>query len=204
MKLWCSIVFTIVALLGYVDGWAQSSYYFASADSPSKRVEMGVSVGAAYMGMSADGVELQPKLGMRGALTMSLCWYDAFALQMELAYVHNKIEGKLGKSEYDIKSNVMEIPIMFSYRALWPVRFNVGPVLSLAGTGRYSTGSEKLEFGRLRSTVGYTAGVGVNLSDSLVLDARFTGNFARTDNYFEGVEFRSSSYWVGLNIGYMF
>lgn len=165
---------------------------------------MGVSVGAAYMGMSAEDVELQPKLGMRGALTMSLCWYDALALQMELAYLHNKIEGKLGKSEYDIKSNVMEIPIMFSYRALWPVRFNVGPVLSLAGTGRYSTGKEKLEFGRLRSTVGYTAGVGVNLSDSVVLDARFTGNFARTDNYFEGVEFRSSSYWVGLNIGYMF
>ena len=99
MKLWRSIVFTIVALLGYVDGWAQSSYYFASADSPSKRVEMGVSVGAAYMGMSAEGVELQPKLGMRGALTMSLCWYDTFALQMELGYVHNKIEGKLGKSE---------------------------------------------------------------------------------------------------------
>ena len=74
MKLWRSIVFTIVALLGYVDGWAQSSYYFASADSPSKRVEMGVSVGATYMGMSAEGVELQPKLGMRGALMMSLCW----------------------------------------------------------------------------------------------------------------------------------
>ena len=153
---------------------------------------------------SADGVELQPKLGMRGALTMSLCWYDALALQMELAYVYNKIEGKMGKSAYDVKSNVMEIPIMFSYRGLWPMRFNAGPVLSLAGTGRYSTGREKLEFGNLRTTVGYTAGVGVNISDSVVLDARFTGNFGRTDNYFEGVEFGSSSYWVGLNIGYMF
>ena len=204
MKLWHTIVFAIVALLSYADGWAQSSYYFAAADRPSKRMEMGVSVGAAYMCMSAEGVELQPKLGMRGALTMSLCWYDAFALQMELAYVYNKIEGKMGKSAYDVKSNIMEIPIMFSYRGLWPVRFNAGPVLSLAGTGRYSTGSEKLEFGRLRSTVGYTAGVGVNISDSVVLDARFTGNFARTDNYFEDVEFGSSSYWVGLNIGYMF
>lgn len=204
MKLWRTIVFAIVALLSYADGWAQSSYYFAAADRPSKRMEMGVSVGAAYMGMSAEGVELQPKLGMRGALTMSLCWYDAFALQMELAYVYNKIEGKMGKSAYDVKSNVMEIPIMFSYRGLWPMRFNAGPVLSLAGTGRYSTGREKLEFGNLRTTVGYTAGVGVNISDSVVLDARFTGNFGRTDNYFEGVEFGSSSYWVGLNIGYMF
>ena len=84
------------------------------------------------------------------------------------------------------------------------MRFNVGPVLSLAGTGRYSTGQERVEFGRLRSTLGYTAGVGVNISDSVVLDARFTGNFARTENYFEGAEFRSSAYWVGLNLGYMF
>ena len=204
MKLWRTIVFAIVALLSYADGWAQSSYYFAAADRPSKRMEMGVSVGAAYMGMSAEGVELQPKLGMRGALTMSLCWYDAFALQMELAYVYNKIEGKMGKSAYDVKSNVMEIPIMFSYRGLWPMRFNAGPVLSLAGTGRYSTGREKLEFGNLRTTVGYTAGVGVNISDSVVLDARFTGNFGRTDNYFEGVEFTSRGWWLSVGIGYMF
>ena len=154
--------------------------------------------------MSAEGVALQPKLGLRGALMMSLCWYDAIALQMELGYVYNKIEAKSDKVAYDVKSNVMEIPVMFSYRGLWPMRFNVGPVLSLAGTGRYSTGQERVEFGRLRSTLGYTAGVGVNISDSVVLDARFTGNFARTENYFEGAEFRSSAYWVGLNLGYMF
>ena len=204
MKLWRSIVFTIVALLSYADGWAQSSYYFASADSPSKRVEMGVSVGATYMGMSAEGVELQPKLGMRGARTMSLCWYDAVALQMELAYLHNKIEGKLGKSGYDIKSNVMEIPIMFSYRGWGPMRFNVGPVLSLAASGRYSNGVERIEFGGVRPTLGYTAGVGVELTRHIVLDARFTGGLARTDNYFEGAEFRSSAYWATLGVSYLF
>lgn len=93
---------------------------------------------------------------------------------------------------------------MFSYRGMWPMRFNVGPVLSLAGTGRYSNGEEKIEFGRLRTTLGYVASVGVNISDSVVVDARFTGNVGRTDNYFEGLEFSSSSYWVGLNIGYLF
>ncbi len=200
MKFW-RVILLLVAALSLGNGWAQSSYYF---DSPRKRMEMGISAGATYMAMSAEGVQLQPKLGVRGALTMSLCWYDAFALQMELAYLSNNIEAKHSKAAYDVKSNIMEIPIMFSYRGLWPMRFNAGPVLSLAGTGRYSTGSERVEFGRLRSTAGYTVGVGVNISDSVVLDARFTGNFARTNNYFEGVEFRSSAYWVGLNLGYMF
>lgn len=197
-------IFLFVAMLCVVDCWAQSAYYFEQPQRPSKRAEMGISVGVAYMGASASGVDLQPKLGMRGALMMSLCWYEQIALQMELAYVYNKIETNVGKTTYDVKSNVMEIPIMFSYRGLWPMRFNVGPVLSLAGTGRYSTGQEKIEFGRLRTTVGYTAGVGVNLSDSVVLDARFTGNFGRTDNYFEGLEFGLLGYWVGLNIGYVF
>ncbi len=200
MKFW-RVILLLVAALSLGNGWAQSSYYF---DSPRKRMEMGISAGAAYMAMKAEGVALQPKLGVRGALMMSLCWYDALALQMELAYLYNNIEAKHSKAAYDVKSNIMEIPIMFSYRGLWPMRFNAGPVLSLAGTGRYSTGSERVEFGRLRSTVGYTVGVGVNISDSVVLDARFTGNFARTNNYFEGVEFRSSAYWVGLNLGYMF
>lgn len=203
MKLWRAILM-LMLLLGLEEGWAQSSYYFNDFERPNKRMEMGISVGAAYMGMEAEGVELQPKLGLRGALTMSLCWYEQMALQMELAYVYNKIEAKAGKSACDVKSNVMEIPIMFSYRGLWPMRFNVGPVLSLAGTGRYSTGQERVEFGRLRSTLGYVASVGVNISDRVVLDARFTGNLGRTDNYFEGLEFGSSSYWVGLNIGYMF
>ena len=135
---------------------------------------------------------------------MSLCWYEQLALQMELGYVYNKIEAKNDRVECDVKSNIMEIPVMFSYRGLWPMRFNVGPVLSLAGTGRYGMGQERVEFGRLRSTVGYTAGVGVNISDSVVIDARFTSNFARPTNYFEGAEFRSSAYWLSLNLGYLF
>ena len=203
MKLW-RLALVVVALMSFVEGWAQSSHYYASLNRPSKRMEMGISVGASYMGLAADDVELQPKLGVRGALMMSLCWYEQFALQMELGYLYNKIEAQRGKSAYDVKSNIMEIPIMFSYRGLYPLRFNVGPTLSLAGTGRYSTGAEKVEFGRLRSTLGYTAGVGVNISDSVVVDARFTGNFKRSQNYFEGAEFGSSSYWIGLNVGYIF
>ena len=47
-------------------------------------------------------------------------------------------------------------------------------------------------------------GLGVDISDHLLLEARYTGSFARSLNYFEGREFESRSKWVTLSIGYMF
>ena len=168
-------------------------------------MEMGLSVGASFMDVSAtEGVVLSPKVGVRGALSMSLEWQESYALQLELGYAHNKVEAERGATLYDVKANVMEIPILFSYRGLGIVRFNVGPVLSLSSAGRYSNGRERVEFGNVRSTLGYAAGVGVELTPKLLVDARLTGNFGRTDNYFEGMEFRSSAMWLTLGIGYMF
>lgn len=174
-------------------------------------MEMGVSLSAAYMGISGgDGVSLAPRLGVRGALVMSLCWSERYALQVELAYLFNKIraeraaEGGAAGSGHDVRSNVMEIPLLFSLRGLGPLRLNVGPVLSLAGTGRYDSAQERIEFGRLRTTVGYAAGVGVQVSQHLTVDGRFTGNMGRTLNYYEGLECRNYGYWVTLGVSYMF
>ncbi|MBR4995086.1 MAG: outer membrane beta-barrel protein [Alistipes sp.] len=172
---------------------------------PRSSVEMGIMAGASYMSSSASAVGLAPhSFGIRGGLSMSLCWSEEYALQMELAYLYNEIEATKGSFATDVESNIMEIPLLFSYRGLGPVRLNVGPVLSLAGTARYDAGSERVEFGRVRSTIGYVAGVGVELSRHLLLDARFVGNFAAPSNYFEGAEFSSPYYWVVLSLGYMF
>ena len=84
------------------------------------------------------------------------------------------------------------------------MRLNAGPVLSLASTARYSNGQEKLVFGNMRSTLGYAAGIGVELTPKVLIDARLTGNFKSQSNYFEGAEFRSSGLWITLGVGYMF
>ena len=184
-----------------------SSYLNQRAIKPShSSVEMGLMAGASYLHSSASVVDLAPKLGLRGALSMSLIWADYYALQMELAYVYNKIDAKAGASApaFDVKSGTMEIPLLFSYRGLGPVRLNVGPVLSLAGTARYDSGAERIEFGRMRSTIGYAVGAGVSLTRHLLLDARFTGNFSKPINYFEGHEFSTPNYWAVLSLGYMF
>ena len=172
---------------------------------PHARMEMGVSVGAVYMGMSGcEGLSLNPRLGVRGALSMSLSWRQRYAVQLELGYLFNKIKARRGESEYDVRSNVMEIPLLFSYRGLGPLRLNAGPLLSLAGTGRYDAGAERVEFGRLRTTLGYAAGAGVALSRHVTVDARYTGCFGRTANYFEGLEFSGGSRWVSLGVMYVF
>ena len=205
MKRWILYLFTLVAALVPAGAAAQGRY--GSFTQPRKSMEMGISVGATAPFMtthSSDGVALSPKAGMRAALMMALMWDDEYALQMELAYLYNNIVASRQGVEYDVKANIMEIPIMFSYRGLGAMRFNVGPVLSLAASGKYSNGFERIEFGRVRPTLGYTAGVGVAITQRLIVDARFTGGLRRTDNYFEGAEFRSSAYWATLNVSYLF
>ena len=204
MRSWCKIATLFLAALCLTQASVAQSRY-TLMQRQSKRMEMGLSVGASFMDVSAtEGVVMSPKVGVRGALSMSLEWQESYALQLELGYAHNKVEAERGATLYDVKANVMEIPILFSYRGLGIVRFNVGPVLSLSSAGRYSNGRERVEFGNVRSTLGYAAGVGVELTPKLHVDARLTGNFGRTDNYFEGLEFRSSAMWLTLGIGYMF
>ena len=167
---------------------------------------MGVTIGATYLNTvpKVSDITLEGKVGLRAALMMSMCWQEAYALQMEIGYVHNKIDGKRGQRSQQVRSNVVEVPIMFSYRALGPVRLNLGPVLSLASSGRYDTDVEVIEFGRLRPTLGLTAGVGVELSHHWLVDARFTANLNDTDHYFEGLEFKARSWWAGVSLGYRF
>ena len=206
------LVASTICLVGELRAQGYDTYYISEyGDAPSARMEMGVSLSAAYMGISGgDGVSLAPRLGVRGALVMSLCWSERYALQVELAYLFNKIraeraaEGGAAGSGHDVRSNVMEIPLLFSLRGLGPLRLNVGPVLSLAGTGRYNSAQERIEFGRLRTTVGYAAGIGVQVSQHLTVDGRFTGNMGRTLNYYEGLECRNYGYWVTLGLSYMF
>ena len=178
MKRCVIYLITLIAVLLSSRSVAQG--YYGSIRSPQKRAEMGISVGATAPFMtthSSDGVSLSPKAGMRAAMMMALVWHDEYALQVELAYLYNNINAS---------------------------RFNVGPVLSLAASGKYSNGTERIEFGRVRPTVGYTAGVGVAVSQHIVIDARFTGGLRRTNNYFEGAEFLSSAYWAMLSVSYLF
>lgn len=188
---------------------AQNNIYYdmvGGGRQQKSSAEMGISLSGVYLFTSPESsvVALSPRIGIRGALSMSVCWHDSYALQFDLAYLYNKIEARRQSNEYDIKSGTMEIPVMFSYRGLRPMRFNVGIVFSVAGTGRYDLEWERIEFGSLRPLMGYTAGIGVNITRHLLLEGRFTGGFKKTLNYFEGIEFYARSQWLTFGIGYTF
>lgn len=151
-----------------------------------------------------DAISISPKIGVRAALEYSMVWADDYALQLEVAYISNKADIALAGRELELRSNVVEVPVLFSYRGLQPVRIGAGVVLSPMASGRYESEFERLEFGQLRQMVGYVVDAGVSLTPHLMLDARFTGSFGKMDNYFEGVEFTTRSWWLSVGIGYMF
>lgn len=213
MALWRNIILSFVATICMV-GWGraqQSDYvryanFLNSQDRLNRRMEMGVSVGASFLNTtpSVGVVSLSPKVGVRAALEMSLIWEERYAMQMEVGYLTNKADVTLGARELELRSNIVEVPLIFSYRGWRPVRLGVGVVLSPIASGRYDAEMERLEFGQLRQMVGYVADVGVKLTQHLLLDARFVGGFGEVANYFEGAEFTSRSWSVAISVGYMF
>ena len=213
MSLWRKIIFSLVAVVSTLataraqqGDYERYARFLDQQDYSSRSVEMGVSIGAAYMGVdcSADVVAISPKMGVRAALEMSMVWEQKYALQMEVAYLKNKADVALGSRELTLQSGVVEVPVMFSYRGFSPLRIGAGVVLSPVASGRYDTEFERLEFGQMRSMVGYVADVGVNLTRHLMLDARLMGNFGAMHNYFEGVEFTTRGWWASFGLVYMF
>ena len=87
---------SVVCMPGAVRAQDYDAYYISGYDQkPSARMGMGVSLAVAYMGISgSEDLSLAPRLGVRGALVMSLCWSERYALQVELAYLFNKIRAE--------------------------------------------------------------------------------------------------------------
>lgn len=213
MALWRKIIlavataFAVVGVCSAQQGeYARYAQFLNQSDRLNRAVEMGVSVGASYVNLSpsVSEVSLSPKLGIRAALEFSLVWEQRYALQVEVAYQSNKADAVLGVRELTLRSNIVEVPLMFSYRGWKPLRIGAGVVLSPIASGRYETEVERLEFGQMRQAVGYVADVGLHLTRHLLLDARFVGSFGQVDNYFEGAEFSTRNWSLSFSIGYMF
>lgn len=213
MALWRKIIlavataFAVVGVCSAQQGeYARYAQFLNQSDRLNRAVEMGVSVGASYLNLSpsVSEVSLSPKLGIRAALEFSLVWEQRYALQMEVAYQSNKADAVSGVRELTLRSNIVEVPLMFSYRGWKPLRIGAGVVLSPIASGRYETEVERLEFGQMRQAVGYVADVGLYLTRHLLLDARFVGSFGQVDNYFEGAEFSTRNWSLSFSVGYMF
>lgn len=202
------IIFALLALVAFLpSAEAQLKEYdklYFGLDRPRKRVEMGVLGSASMLFQSAEGVDISAKMGFRVGVVMAFCWDEQFAVQGEIGYLHHKSDVKTAAATYSLSSNVCEVPLLFSYRGIPHLRLNVGPVINLASSAHYESGGERIEAGSLRSTVGYAAGVAVEITRHLIIDARYTGNFRQSFNYAGGKEFNMRSHWATLTLGYVF
>lgn len=188
---------------------AQSyDYYGYPSEQPSMRVEWGAQTGVGFWNYRVNSNKVDGRLGWQIGASCALNW-GLVALQPEMHYVYHTVP--LAPSPTDpkedilLKSNSLEVPILISLRPIGPLRINVGPVITALNKCKFKGAESDIDFGRVRSTVGYTAGAAITLGEGFLLDLRYNGTFKRQTIVGPlGNEFRAQGHAVWLSFGYIF
>ena len=177
--------------------------------SAIKGVEWGVLAGLNFPHFSTSGPDfgIDNRLGWQAGLQIGLK-FRYFTIGPEVLYVRQSI--KLSHADYGtlkIKTNSIDIPLIFSLRALPMLRINVGPVFTVMNDCKQKSGGDLLDFGRVRPTMSYTVGAGVKLLGHLLVDLRYNGQFKSKKDVVlpdGGKLDKLRTYNVALNFGYLF
>ncbi len=132
--------------------------------------------------------------------------YRNYAIEPQLLYVRQSYEVRSSTGEsYDLKSNRLDVPVLFSLRVLEPFRINVGPVFSLLNDGKLKSGKDLLDMGGLHPTISYAIGAGLNLGE-VIVDFRYNGSFSNKGSMSIGEQLtfdtRTSS--IAMSVGILF
>lgn len=173
-----------------------------------KGVEWGVMAGLNFSRYSVSGpaFDVDNRLGWQAGIMLALK-FRYFAIGPEVLYVRQSI--KLHHSELGslkIKTNSIDIPVIFSLRVLPMLRINVGPVFTVMNDCKYSDGNNQMAFNNLRPTVSYMAGLGLKIGRTLI-DFRYNGQFGSRKCVYptsELYEFNINSYSLALSLGFVF
>ena len=176
--------------------------------SAIKGVEWGVLAGLNFPQFSPSGPDfgIDNRLGWQAGLQIGLK-FRYFTIGPEVLYVRQSI--KLSHADYGtlkIKTNSIDIPLIFSLRALPMLRINVGPVFTVMNDCKYAEGNNEMFFGSMRPTVSYMLGLGLNFGHTLI-DFRYNGQFDSKKCYYpteEAVGFNMRSYSLALSVGFVF
>lgn len=177
---------------------------------PTVRVEWGVQAGAGFWTYGGEGLGGQKgRMGWQAGISMAAVW-GKWALQPEIRFVRHGVDltlpGGTGAT-IDLKSSSIDVPVLFSVRAVDPVRFYAGPVLTAMDRCSYTDPDGlSLDVGHVRPTLGYTVGASVVLGRRMLLDLRYTGGFGSVEGVFwnEGPEVKLRGHAVQFSIGYVF
>lgn len=173
--------------------------------------EWGLTAGIRFNGRTAfnapAGFSLTPALSYNIGLQAGIGNTEvAFQPELNYGYTATKIRMNGEKAPAaTVKAHDIEIPLLVSLRMLPVVRFNAGPVFNVMSTASYDNAEgERAMLGGLQPTFGYAAGVAAVPTEKLLIEIRFTGYLQRAVNQYEGCDFKTKPYSVGIKIGYLF
>lgn len=194
-----------------VTAWAQDfSQEVAPQNKPVRKMsqkkqttkvstEFGLGVGARYnfqfdvTPLSKDfTAALSMPVSYGAALQFRLNIGRSFGIQPEISYARStiKINDKANGFSTKAKSNIVQIPMLLSFRIAM-FRINAGPVFTLMDETSYNLalGEEikKMTLGKMFPTVTYTAGISVKFARIMMLDVRYADQF---------VNMKAENQWV--------
>lgn len=168
----------------------------------------GVAGGVTFpvLDISGADVELSSKLGYKLGIQWGVdfgvvdivpeLWYSSFKMGFDTN----------GTSGVKLKNSSLDMPILVGIRVANPVKLHLGPAFSLMCNNEIAFDDGKvLEYGRIKSNVGYVVGVSYQVFRSLFLDFRYTGRFTAAHNEWEdGSSHDIMMYTLDLTAGFKF
>lgn len=193
-----------------VTGTALAQRHNGGGHLPRVRIEWGAIGGINVPNYTTNMqiADIGERMGWQAGIVTAVN-FGAFAIEPQILYVRNGIRINYygeERTSVRLRSNSIDVPVLASLRLLRPVRFYAGPVFTVMNDCKQKSGGDLLDFGRIRPTISFAAGVGVQLGHML-LDLRYNGQFrAKHDvvlpdgNYLKKLR----SYNVAFSVGYLF
>ena len=213
-----AVVAVVLALfLGSDRAVAQEYLYpFPEVEQSAGKVQMewGVGVGAVYTGIEAISrpeIELNSHLAFQGHLDMAVVIGRYFAVESEIMFQKGKIDALYRDRLYEVSASTVEVPVMASLR-LWDgmLRVSGGVSFGVLSSSGYLDSYESYMFGPITPTWNLTAGVGVYVARTVLVDLRYS--HALQDNINQiggarseaGVDFATRTHKVSLGATILF
>lgn len=179
-----------------------------SAQSKTLPIELGVIAGINVPGFSTDdtGADIQNKMGWQVGV-VSAVNLGLLAIEPQLIYHHQGIRLRAEESSFRLKCHTLDLPVTVSIGLAKVLRLYAGPVFTLMDNCRQKVGNDLLDFGRVRPTLSYTAGVRIKPLAHLLFDIRYNGQFKGREKIKlrdVGMLDELDTYNVAFSVGYLF
>ncbi len=105
----------------------------------------------------------------------------------EVLYSTFNMDVRDGSQNVELHNSSIDMPLLVGVKVARAVKLHVGPTFSLMCNNRltYEDGTEE-DYGRIKSSVGYVAGVTYNVVKNFIIDFRYTGRFTDYGNEWPG------------------